>query len=135
MGETGASVGARVLVSDGTTSSELVPKITFGELGASDSQPSPLSENMELALVSLNAEDLSATLRVQLTTPIYPIEVFHKPMTILVWIGTALMTVSGVASAIYRKTSVLVEEEEPAPIAPSAQKSAGIPTNEIGGTS
>jgi cytochrome c biogenesis factor len=89
---------------------------------------------MELALVSLNAEDHSATLRVQLTTPIYPIEVYHKPMTVLVWLGTALMTLSGLASAFYRRAPVPVEADDLAPVAPRQRTSQDLRPETIGGT-
>lgn len=114
MGEEGAMVGARVTVSDDKTSDELTPTISFDSTGNMVSTPASLGSNLELALVSLNAEDKSATFRVQMTTPIYPIEVYHKPMTILVWLGTGLMTLGGLMSAAYRRSPATVGDTEKA---------------------
>jgi len=49
---------------------------------------------------------------------IYPIEIYHKPMTMLVWLGSGLLTLAGFASAVYRRSTVPVEaeaEEESSP--------------------
>lgn len=109
MGLVGGVIGARVTVSDDKTKTQLTPKMSFDDTGNMVSSPASLGSNMELALVSLNAEDKSVTLRVQLTTPIYPIEVYHKPMTILVWLGTGIMALGGLLSAYYRRATVKVE--------------------------
>jgi cytochrome c-type biogenesis protein CcmF len=111
MGETGASIGALVVLSDDKNKEELRPIMSFSDQGQMVSVPAALDDNLELALVSLNAEDKSATLRVQLTIPVYPIEIYHKPMTILVWLGTAMMALSGFAAAYYRRSPVLVEAD------------------------
>lgn len=52
---------------------------------------------------SINAADKSATFVIKYLTPAYPIEIFYKPLTILVWWGVGIMTIGGTLGAIYRR--------------------------------
>ena len=135
MGEAGATIGARVTVSDDMTNVGLTPKMSFDDHGNVVSAPATLDDNMEIALVSLNAEDKSATLRVQLKTPIYPMEIYHKPMTVLVWLGTALMAFGGLLSAYYRRAPVLVEADDLATVSKSRIRRRKSKRDIIGETS
>lgn len=103
-GQKGAKFGAEVTVRGGGRSATLKPSLELGDGGAMIEHPVELDKNMQLAMVRMNASDKSITLRVQLTTPVYPIEIYHKPMTILVWLGSAVLTISGLLAAYYRRT-------------------------------
>lgn len=103
-GKAGTRFGAIVTVTGGGKTEKINPEMEIGEDGKMIMHPAPLDDNMQLAMVGMNAADKSVTLRVQLTTPMYPIEIYHKPMTMLVWIGTGILTLSGFASAFYRRS-------------------------------
>ncbi|HXH59843.1 MAG TPA: hypothetical protein VNI20_00645 [Fimbriimonadaceae bacterium] len=136
MGTTDAKVGAKVEVSDGNTTQELTPSISFAQNGQIVSNGAALGDGLELALVSLDAATHTATLRVQMTTPIFQIQVFHKPMTILVWLGTALMAMSGFTAAFYRRSPapVGVVEGEEETRKSRAPRSNDLKTDPIGTT-
>ena len=102
-GMTGTTFGALVTVSGGGKTEQIHPHMEIGENGETVSHPAKLDDNMVLAMTGMNAADKSVTLKVQLTTPMYPVEIYHKPMTTLVWLGTGLMTLAGFASAFYRR--------------------------------
>jgi cytochrome c-type biogenesis protein CcmF len=111
MGETGATIGVIVTIDDGETQEDYQPEFSLAKNGEILSHPASLDDNTELVLVNVSAEDRSATLRAQLKTPIYPIEVYHKPMTILVWLGTGLMALAGFAAAFYRRPKSVTEAD------------------------
>lgn len=52
---------------------------------------------------SINAADKSAALVIKYTTPAYPVQIFYKPLTILVWYGVGIMALGGTLGAIYRR--------------------------------
>ena len=42
-----------------------------------------------------SADDVAVHLQLHYLKPLYPIEIFYKPMTILVWGGTGILTLAG----------------------------------------
>lgn len=122
-GMKGTRFGALVSVSGGGKTETLHPEMELGEGGQTVMHPAKLDDQMQLAMVGMDAASKSAVLRVQLATPIYPIEIYHKPMTSLVWLGTGLMTLSGFASAYYRRRKRQSVEEVPAVAEPKRPKS------------
>lgn len=114
MGQAGTKFGARVSVSNGHESMTVVPQLEVGGDSGPVQHPARLDQNMQLVLVGMDAATKSVNLKVQLTTPIYPIEVYHKPMTILVWLGTAILTLGGFIAAFYRRSRGVPQEQEPA---------------------
>ncbi|MBS1714576.1 MAG: cytochrome c biogenesis protein CcsA [Armatimonadetes bacterium] len=101
-GMDGTTFGAVIKVEGGGPTQTVTPKFEIGG-GEPKFHPAQLDDNMELAMVGMNAADKSVTLRVQLKTPMYPLEIYHKPMTLLVWIGTGIMTIAGFFAAFYRR--------------------------------
>jgi cytochrome c-type biogenesis protein CcmF len=89
------------------------------------SHPAKISNSLNLAMVGMDAATKSATLRLQLTTPIYPIEIYHKPLTSLVWLGTGFMTLGGFLAAYYRRSRRAAAQSEP--VAVSAPEPERIP--------
>jgi cytochrome c-type biogenesis protein CcmF len=78
----------------------------------------PLDKHLGIFVVRMDAADKGALMQVVYRSPVYPIEVFYKPMTILVWLGAGILTLGGLLSAVYRRArraQPVVEEEEPAP--------------------
>ncbi|HMS56372.1 MAG TPA: cytochrome c-type biogenesis CcmF C-terminal domain-containing protein [Fimbriimonadaceae bacterium] len=117
-GMSGTRFGALVEVSGGGRTETVNPQMEIAEAGKMVMHPAKIDDQLQLAMVSMNAADKSVTLRVQLTSPMYPVEVYHKPLTGLVWFGTGLMTLSGFAAAFYRRSRrrvPVVIEEAPVP--------------------
>lgn len=125
-GTKGTKFGALVNVTNGQTSKTINPQMELGQGGETIMHPAKLDEHMELAMVGMDVASKSVILRVQLTTPLYPIEIYHKPMTMLVWLGTGMMTLSGFISAFYRRSRRKVAVDEPAvPDTPKAKPVSG----------
>lgn len=61
------------------------------------------SPDFRVALSRINAADQSAEVQMYFAVPIYPIELFTKPLTVLVWSGTAIMTLGGFMAAYSRR--------------------------------
>lgn len=110
MGQPGTTFGAMVEVKTDTTTKTVEPKLQLGGPNGMKEIPAPLDSTMNLVMSSMGAADKSVSLRVDFTDPIYPIEVFHKPFTNLVFFGTALMTLAGLMSAWYRRAPRFLAE-------------------------
>lgn len=104
-GKAGTKFGALVEVSDGKTVNTVNPKMELGFGGPPIQHPAKLDSSLNLQMVGMDAASGGVTLQVEMNTPMYPIEIYHKPLTILVWGGTGIMTLGGFLSALYRKRS------------------------------
>ena len=60
-------------------------------------------DNIKAAMLSMNANDRSVDIQLFVVPPEYPIQVFYKPLTCLVWIGTGIFTIGGFIAAFYRR--------------------------------
>jgi len=112
-GAEGTKFGALVTVSSGGHGVDVNPTMELGEVGRTILNPAQIDSQLQVVMVGMNAADRSVTLRMQLTSPMYPIEVFHKPMTTLVWAGTGILTISGFAAAAYRRVRRQKPVKEP----------------------
>jgi cytochrome c-type biogenesis protein CcmF len=68
-----------------------------------DFKPAPINEDMVIFLQRLDAKDQSGSLQFYHLKPVYPMEIFYKPMTVLIWIGAGLLAIGGVWSALSRR--------------------------------
>jgi cytochrome c-type biogenesis protein CcmF len=103
MGSKGTLFGAKIKVTGQGRDDTIIPKLEVGTGGDPIEHAVELDQNMQLVMTGMNAADRSITIRVQLNTPIYPVEIFHKPLVGLVWLGTAIMTIAGFLAAAYRR--------------------------------
>jgi cytochrome c-type biogenesis protein CcmF len=110
-GMRGTRFGAMVTVAGGGRTDKLNPEMEIGDDGKTIMHPAKMDDQMELVMAGMDAANRSVTLRVQLTSPMYPVEVYHKPMTSLVWLGTGIMTLSGFVAAFYRRAKRTVAVE------------------------
>ncbi|MFZ4506110.1 MAG: cytochrome c biogenesis protein CcsA [Fimbriimonas sp.] len=101
-GMAGTKFGAQVRVKGSGPDRVVTPQMEIAQ-GVTVDHPADLGDNMSLQLAGMNAADQSVTVRVKLNSPVYPVEVFHKPLVGLVWLGTAVMTFGGFLSAVYRR--------------------------------
>lgn len=65
-----------------------------------------------ITMSRMDAATQAATLDFFFVEPVFPIEVFYKPMTILVWIGTGIILVGGFWAAAYRRRTLRVSPAE-----------------------
>ena len=97
-GQAGAWFGARLkVVEDGRTFYG-EPKVFIK--GQSDTPK--VSPSLKATVTGMDASDGSIMLQMPYTHILFPILLFYKPMTILVWIGIAVMTIGGLIAATYR---------------------------------
>ncbi len=68
--------------------------------------------DVQVALESMNANDKSVNVQLYLNPPFFPIKLFYKPLTSLVWLGTGIFLIGGLMSAAYRriKRSAIIED-------------------------
>lgn len=116
-GMTGTKFGAELEVTRNGKTQILTPRMEIAGQGSVIDLPVAIDKELQISMKGMNAADKSVSLRLSLTDVLYPVEVFHKPMTILVWLGTAILTVAGFMAAIYRrprKSQATQPEEAPA---------------------
>ena len=56
-----------------------------------------------VTMSTIEAGTGAANLQVYFRQPIYPMELFYKPLTSLVWIGAGILTLGGLMAAFYRR--------------------------------
>jgi len=66
----------------------------------------PIGDDYAISLNRMDAADESVELQLQFRKPVFPVELFYKPLTIFVWLGTGIMTLGGLLSVLYRKRSI-----------------------------
>ncbi|MCW5941244.1 MAG: cytochrome c biogenesis protein CcsA [Fimbriimonadaceae bacterium] len=101
-GMAGTQFGAKVTVHDGHGHTTVTPGMRLAA-GGPEKVPAPIGNGLYLTMEGMDVSAGSVTFQVHFTNPIYPIEMFYKPMTILVWLGTGIMTLAGLAAAYYRR--------------------------------
>jgi cytochrome c biogenesis factor len=69
-------------------------------------------------MMRMDAADQSVEIGLRYVRPLIPVDVFYKPLTSLVWLGTGILTFGGLLSTWYRRfkkkdaTESLAEVEE-----------------------
>lgn len=109
-GMAGTTFGAKIQVTGGKTTKIIEPKMELQGSGGPKEIPAAMDDNLNLVMAGMNAADKSVSLRVDFVEPMYPVEIFHKPFTSLVFAGTFIMTVAGIMSALYRRAPKLALE-------------------------
>lgn len=102
-GVAGTRFGARFKVSFNGTTKEIMPQMELGMDGPPVNHDADLDDTVKVGLTSMNAASGGATIQLSTGSLMYPVEVYHKPLTILVWLGTGIMTLGGFMSALYRR--------------------------------
>ena len=71
--------------------------------------------DFQVALESMSPKDKSVNVQLYVNPPFFPIKLFYKPLTSLVWIGTGIFLIGGLMSAAnrrLRKTPAIIEPED-----------------------
>jgi cytochrome c-type biogenesis protein CcmF len=98
-GKAGTSFTAKLKIIENGREYLVEPKIVVGQQAV----PVTATPSFYAAFIGMDAADKSAVIELYYRHPIYPIELFYKPMTLLVWVGTGIMTLGGLLSAFYRR--------------------------------
>ena len=121
-GTVGAKFVARVQIQGPEGDLELDPSITIAGPGKLVRPVLDVGNGMGIMLERIDAKDKTAFLTVKYTTPAYPVTVFYKPLTILVWWGVGIMTVGGLMAAWSRRPAKpRPEPDEPDAPEPTAE--------------
>jgi len=99
LGTPSAKFGADLDIADRNQTFQVTPHFSVAD---GPDLPS-VNNSLRVALTQIEAADKSVALQMFFASPIYPIEVFTKPLTIFVWTGAGIMTLGGLWSAFYRR--------------------------------
>jgi cytochrome c-type biogenesis protein CcmF len=113
-GTAGAKFGAKMRITTRTGTYDVNPKMELTEGGI---QPVLTAVGTEFFAVlgRMDAGTRNVDLKLLFQKPLYPVEVYYKPLTILVWVGTGILTIGGLMAAFGRRRRI-VAEREPKPV-------------------
>jgi len=111
-GQPGTAFVANLTISAGSKTRTVHPSIELAGDGGPTHHDAALDDNLNVSVASINAADRSVNLQFELSNPMYPIDVYNKPMVLLVWLGTGLMTVAGLLAAVYRRVPFVSKAAE-----------------------
>ncbi|HLK14458.1 MAG TPA: cytochrome c biogenesis protein CcsA [Fimbriimonadaceae bacterium] len=72
----------------------------------------PVDDQLAVTMEGMNVGQGSAMIQMHFTRAIYPIDLYYKPMTILVWLGAGVTALGGVLAALYRRPAKTAPERE-----------------------
>jgi cytochrome c-type biogenesis protein CcmF len=101
-GVAGTKFGAELEVKYDGGTYRVNPTLTLGEGGLKPSLPQ-VGDSFRGVLTSMDAATKSVNFQMLVSPPLYPIQIFYKPMTGLVWLGTGVFFIGGLISAYYRR--------------------------------
>jgi cytochrome c-type biogenesis protein CcmF len=99
------------------------PTLTLGEGGLTPSLPH-FGPDLRVALLGMDASDKSMQVALLFDRPPYPMELYEKPYTGLVWLGTGVLTLGGLISAFARRRVLATRRRT----APTSRSDAPLPT-------
>lgn len=102
-GAMGTIFGAKLKIEADGKTYEVHPTLTMNGPGNLEPSLPQVGDDYRIAMAGMNAADKSATLQLYLSPPLYQIQLFYKPLTCMVWIGTGIFTLGGLMSAVYRR--------------------------------
>ena len=109
LGQPGVEFGAKLEVTYAWNEGEVPetflaePTLTMTEARRLEPKLVDAGSNVKVAITAMNANDKSVDVQLFVVPPVYPITVFYKPLTCLVWIGTGIFTLGGFIAAFYRR--------------------------------
>ena len=112
-GMAGTTFGAELHIVDGNKSYDITPTLSINSDGSPDHGLPQVGTMYRMAMLGMDPADRSVTLQLMFSPPLYPIVLFYKPMTILVWIGTGILTIGGFMAAFsrrFKKSSEAIQE-------------------------
>lgn len=103
-GKMGTKFGAKLKVADRTTGKSVFvnPRIALAE-GGFEQLPAVIGEEYFVTLQGMDAATKTFTMQLHFLKPMYWGELFIKPFTIFVWLGTGILTLGTLMTAFYRR--------------------------------
>jgi cytochrome c-type biogenesis protein CcmF len=105
--------GYEMVGQPGTAGTKFVAKVTVSYNGNSfDAKPTfsigsdptmPIAGEFRVMLGRIDAATKGAELQLYFREAVYPIDLYYKPMTILVWAGAGILALGGFLAAFYRR--------------------------------
>lgn len=105
LGQVGATFGANLKVTTEEGTFAVHPTLQLTDQGL-EPHFAKVGSQFIATLSRMDPADHSVTVQLLFQHPVYPIELFYKPLTSLVWIGTGIFTVGGFLSAYSRRRLV-----------------------------
>lgn len=102
-GTFGATFRAPVTVFGPDGESVIEPYIKLLGPGEMERPVIPVGSGMGLMIDRIDAADKTAYFTVKYLSPAYPVQIFYKPLTGLVWWGVSIMTIGGFIAAYGRR--------------------------------
>ena len=97
-GKVGTKFGAQLKVDAGDVTLPATPKMVVG----SDPEPAQIGSEYYATLQSIDVGSKSVTVQLHYSRPLMFIEVFYKPWTIFVWLGTGILFLGGILAMVQR---------------------------------
>ncbi len=94
-GQPGTTFGAELEIEREGTTAMVTPTMELDEQGRVNRPITRVFDDLNVVLEGLDATTKTATVSLNLPEPMFSTELFYKPLTILVWIGTGMMTFGG----------------------------------------
>lgn len=116
-GMPGTRFAARIRLKTPNGEWQADPAIVVGAQGR-EFVPARLGGDYFVSLNQMDAADKSVTIQLLFVDPLMPVEIFFKPLTILVWIGVGIMTFGGLLAAWYRRRTRLERPDEATDVSP-----------------
>jgi cytochrome c-type biogenesis protein CcmF len=132
--EQGASPDQARLVADVTVEEIVATTKVAPMMSMADGQKVRLNSEYELALERIDAATKAAFFRFDYVQPAYPLEVYYKPLTWLVWFGVGIMTIGALWSSrgrrVVRDSQGPRDEspQEPEPVEAEEKTHEAVPT-------
>lgn len=100
-GQTGTKFGALLTIKTPTGTTSSTPMMELGAQGPIV-HTARITDDLIATMQGMDAADKSVRIQLHYSKPLFPIELFYKPMTGLVWLGMGIMTLGGFLAAISR---------------------------------
>jgi cytochrome c-type biogenesis protein CcmF len=101
-GQAGTTFGAQLTIGVSGQKFDVTPTMSISD-GSPERDIPAVGRTYRMAMLSIDPATKAVKLQLMFAAPLYPIVLFYKPMTILVWAGTGIMTLGGLISAFYRR--------------------------------
>ncbi len=102
LGQPGAKFGAKLRVQTPEGVFDVHPTVTIQQGGLTPDMVA-VGPSFQMFMSRMDAADHSVVVQLMFRHPLYPVDLFYKPLTSLVWLGTGILTLGGFLSAYTRR--------------------------------
>jgi cytochrome c-type biogenesis protein CcmF len=112
-GQAGAKFGGEFLIKSRDGQHRVSPYMELMAGGGPQTSFTPVGKDFLATIAGMDAATKTVQLSLLFQRPLYPLEVFTKPLTSLVWLGTGILFLGGMMSAVARRRRVQTTESVP----------------------